>query len=153
MHTYIKLSSKSQLLISELNSQNKGKQLPVTIALARLMAYALPLPTAEVEDIVGFLKTQHGVDVQMQLTQLNEVLFIDTPAVSDYITKFYTVRYAQVCSCKHVLLKPATAVLDLFKITRSFDAASLACIEAHADYINRLTNGFIQLLDDLAAGV
>lgn len=152
MYAITKLSSKSQLFISELNGQNKGKQLPVTITLARLIAYELPLPTAEVEDVNSFLRTQHGVDVQMRINALNEILFLDTAAVTEYINKFYTVRYAHLCSRSRLLLKPATAVLDLFKITHSFDEASLACIQDNADYINRLTNGFIQLLEDLKQG-
>ncbi len=152
MYAITKISSKTQLFISELNSQNKGKQLPVTIAIARLIAYELPLPSTEVDDINGFLKTQHGVDVQMRLNGINEILFLDTVGVMEYISKFYAVRYAQVSTCSHLLLKPATAVLDLFKITRSFDEVSLTCIQDNADYINRLTNGFIQLLADLNAG-
>lgn len=152
MYVITKLSPKSQQFIAEINAQNKGKQLPVTISLARLIAYDLPLPTAKVEDIQGFLNTQHGVDVRLRLGQLNEILFIDHDAVMDYVHRFYGFRYNQIDTPKTLLLKPETAVLDLFRIRRSFDDTSLTCIQENSDYISRLTNCFIQLLTDISTG-
>lgn len=149
MYQYTKVSNKTQLFISQISSENKSRTLPVTIALSRLLAYKLPLPSAPVDCIDSFFNTQIAVDVTMNVNVLNELMFIDADAVMEYIRKFYTYRYNQVNPSLHLLLKPETAVYDMFKITKSFSADVLTEISASANYINELTNRFIDLLSEL----
>lgn len=149
MYAITKLSSKSQTLISEITAGNKSRALPVSIALARLIANKLALPTSEVECIDNFFNTQHSVVVQARLSILNDIILLDLTTVLDLIKRFYAFRYLQISSPKHVLLKPDSAVLDFFRITRSFDIATLEAIQNNATLITELTTRFIDLIDEL----
>lgn len=144
-----KLPQNTQTFIAGLSSMNKSRQLPVSIALARLIANHLPLPSAEVECIETLYNTQHAVEVQLQLGSLNELILIDIDTVNELIKKFYSFRYNNVYSCDHLLLRRETAVLDFFKVTKYFDEVSIKCIDENHSYIAELTLRFIELFECL----
>lgn len=152
MYQFTKLTAKTQLFITQITSENKSKQLPVSIALSRLIAYQLPMPSNEVESIDNFFNTQLAVDVYGQVNQLNELLFLDVDAVIEYIRKFYAFRYSYMNPGLHLLIKPEQAVYDFFKITKCFCLETLKEIEQNGSYIAELTNRFIDLLNELKGG-
>lgn len=149
MYHITKLSQASQTLIADISGSNKSRALPVSITLARLLANRLPLPTSEVECIDTFYNAQHAVAALTRLSSLNELLLLDTATIVDLIKRFYRLRYQQVCPQDHVLMRPQTAVLDFFRVTKSVDETTITCIYENATYIMELTTRFIDLLNEL----
>lgn len=149
MFPITKLSARSQQLVTDISGNNKSRSLPVSIVLARLVAIGLPLPSAKVECINAFFNTQLSIEVQSKLSTLNELLLLDIDSIIDLVKKFYGFRYEQVYGQQHVLLRPETAALDFFRVSKYFDEATLNAIGGQSTMITDLTTRFIDLLAEL----
>lgn len=149
MFNITKASSKSQAFIAELSQQNKSRSLPVSIALARLIAIKLPLPTAEVECINAFYNTQSAVQSHSLISQLNDIVILDVDTVKELVKRYYMYRYQQVYMQEHVLLRSEHALVDFFKISKVFDDATLEAIGGNHVLITECTTRFIDLLQEI----
>lgn len=150
MYNITKLSKPSQDFISQLTLGNRSKALETSIALARVLAYGLAIPSSPVEDVAGFFRSQHKVQLLGVVGLINELTILDLEAVVVCAERFYTLRYqAAFGDCYVMALKKETAIVDFFKISKIFDPVTIQCIEDNSLAITSMVNKFKTIVDEL----
>lgn len=150
MYQILTLSSDSQKFISELTSGNKTRTLPVSIAIARVIANEVILPSTEVDNITTFFNVQAGIDCSKYVSDINEILPIDSQCIMDLIVKFYNYRYNSAYPCSHILaVKKETAIVDFFRISKVFDETTLDVIKENCVQLTELVAKFLKLITEL----
>ena len=151
MNIVLKLSAESQAFINNIASGGRGASKEVSIALARAVAYSLPLeiPT-ESSEIAGLYRNQRRGKVEEVISYINEVVSLDVNSVLSYTEKFYSHRLEVATLNSPVLaLKSETAVVDFFKIGKYFDPDMLTVLAGDPVFITGTTNQFTNLLKQL----
>lgn len=149
MYQITKLCPRAQQFINELSGNNSSRSTIVSLAIARLMSRKLPIPSSETE-LMSFFNLQVRLDLEKQLSDLNEVVAIDIQTIVDFTIKFYQFRYENVYPTKTLMaFKPETAVLDIFKITKFFDKEVLEAISSDCEKLSRYILEFNIIMDEL----
>lgn len=151
MFQITKLSQASQSFISALSTTGKSRSLETSIALGRVLAMDLPLPTAPVDNVVMFFKLQFQIEMERYVSTLNEIVVLNTSAVFDYALKFYEYRYSLVNPDKYILAtNKETGLVDFFKISKVFDSATIAAIQNNPTLLTEQVNSFKKIKDELS---
>ena len=150
MFQITKLSKDSRDFISELSLVGRSKELQTSLAVARVLANDLPIPSTPVESIVSFYGFQCKVQVESILNTINEICLLDVSTVLDYTAKFYKLRYDACHPNKTVLaLNKETAVVDFFGISSVIDASAIKTISEDPVKMTDLINKFVNIKQEL----
>lgn len=68
----------------------------LSVALARAVAYRLPLPTSPIENPYLHFTTTHKANVEAVLGEVNERIVVDIDATCDLICRLWVFRYRLV---------------------------------------------------------
>jgi hypothetical protein len=150
MFQITKLSKDSRDFISILSLTGKSKDLQTSLALARVIAFDLTLPTAPVDSINSFYISQHKLEVENIISTINEIILVDIKTVLDYVSKFYSLRY-NICNGSKTVLafNKETAIVDFFNISSSIDLVAINTISDNPVKMTELVNKFNILKQEL----
>lgn len=150
MYSISKLKKESQDFIASLSTGNKSRSVVTSIALGKVIADRMLLPSGEVENIAEYYRTSSTADFNTLLSCVNELVIVDITAVTDYTAKFYMNRYYNAYPAPvTIALKCETAVTDFFSIGRSFDKTTLDVIQEHHVCLTDLVSKFKLLIQEL----
>ena len=144
MFQITKLSPTSASFLAQLSLSGKSRSMQVSIALGRVLADSLSIPSTPVDSIVTLYNTQYRLNVEETISSINEICILDTKQVLDHTLKFYTYRY-NVCNPEKIILafNKETAIADFFKISKVIDNESLKVISEDpigmTDLVNKLS--------------
>ena len=151
MYAITKLSQESQAFLNHLSMSGKAQSLHSSIAIAKALSNSLPVPSSEVDNIEMHYRSTHLLSVQKQLSDLNELIVVDTATILLYTQRFYQLRYQQVVPNKTICcLKSETAVQDFFGLTSFIDEATLAAIAVKPMEITKIHNGAVVFFCEIA---
>tara|TARA_A200000159_G_scaffold69864_1_gene64854 strand:+ start:509 stop:949 length:441 start_codon:yes stop_codon:yes gene_type:complete len=74
----------------------QDRKAAVSLALARHIAYACPLPTSEVHNVRTFFLENYQEEVNAFLSSVNEQFVVDVTAAMDLAFKLWSTRYKLV---------------------------------------------------------
>lgn len=150
MFQITKLSEDSQKLISLLMTTNRSRSDATSLALGRLLALQLPMPSMAVEDSEAYFNETVRQQLEYEIADINELIVLNKDRVLDIAKRFFLFRYRTVFSPASVLLFcKETAVESFFGLTQSFDEVTFTTIREESMTIMDLTTKFIRFLDDL----
>ncbi len=152
MSLLLNLDKDAQAFILGLSNANLGRNKLTSIALARSLAYKLPILESGYngENASATFKLEHRIKVEQQLSAINELVVIDIPAVLALAESFYC--YSD-CVAKGesvvILTNKETAVLDFFKITKFFPNDVIEVISEDPAQLSKMCNSFASILKQL----
>lgn len=150
MFAITKLSAQSQDFVSMMTQGAKSRTLQSSLALAKVLSTNLCVPSAPVDDIAQYFRTQCQIDVEATVNCVNEIMVVDVKTVMDFVGKFYRLRYCMAHPSCHVFaFSKETAVEDFFGITREFDVASLTAIKEAPSDLSAYVNHFKKMVEEL----
>lgn len=150
MFQITKLSKDSRDFISELSLSGRSKELQTSLAVARVLANDIPLPSAPVESITSFYSFQCRINVEDILNTINEICLLDVSTVLDYTIKFYKLRYDTCNPNKTIVaLNKETAIVDFFGISSVIDDVAIKAISEDPIKITDLVNKFVIVKQEL----
>lgn len=150
MLSMTKLSKESQELVSKLAAEG-SKTLLASLAIAKVIAYGLDLPSSKVESVNQYFNVTHKIKASEIVFTINEIIILDTNIIIDYIIKFYNYRYDHLYPNNVVIaVNPNTGIIDFFNISKYFDNATLEVIATNPSkltmYCNKMRNLITELL-------
>lgn len=150
MFQITKLSKDSRDFISELSLAGRSKELQTSLAVARVLANDLPLPSTPVESIASFYSFQCRIEVEGILNTINEICLVDVATILDYTSKFYSLRYNACNPSKTIMaFNKETALVDFFGISSTLDANAIKAITDEPNKMTELVNRFVTVKEEL----
>ena len=146
------LLSKESLEFVRLNASTSVSRKPqASLALARVLAYRLDLPSAPVEDIEHYYRDQCELEVMGFINTCNELLIMNMQSVLDYTYSLYLARY-YVCHAITTIsaFSTETACEDFFSISRGVSRDTMRLIKEAPAEISALVVKFSFLVEDLS---
>jgi len=148
-----KFDSKTTDFITSMSLNAEGKSKISSIALARVIASDLTLPSSEVSNIFEFYNTNEHLMVVDKILNINEIIIINRDEVLDYVYRFYKYRYINAIGTIPTISSTSTDIVcNFFNISKSFDKSAIDCIREDPYKLQVTTNGFIALLEQLTEG-
>ena len=148
-----KFDSKTTDFITNMSLNAEGKSKISSIALARVIASDLTLPSSEVSNIFEFYNTNEHLMVVDKILNINEIIIINRDEVLDYVYRFYKYRYINAIGTIPTISSTSTDIVcNFFNIGKSFDKNVIDCIREDPYKLQVTTNGFIALLEQLTEG-
>lgn len=144
MFQITKLSPASANFLAQLSLSGKSRSTQASIALGRVLADSLSIPSTPVDSIVTIYNTQYRLQVEEIISSINEICLLDVKQVLDFTLKFYTYRY-NICNPEKIILafNKETAIVDFFKISKVIDNESIKVIcedpIGMTDLVNKLS--------------
>lgn len=153
MYFISKLSKDSQNFILALTQNNSSRSHAASISLGRAISSLFSIPAEPVDNIVLYYKQQNELETANIVSAINELIVLDVDTTLDYAVKFYQYRYNAAHPSSFVLaLKPDTAVVDFFAITKVFDSSMIKLVEEEHLRVTDMTNKFTKLISEIKAG-
>lgn len=150
MFAITKLSPKSQDFLSIMTQNNKSRSLLASIAVAKALTFDTSLPSAPVDDVLQYFRTQNLIQIESFVNDVNELMVLDVKTVLDLAFKFYQQRYMSAYPSARVFsFNKGTGVVDFFGISRSIDEATLKAIEEDPGTLAVYTNNFASMMEEL----
>lgn len=150
MFAITKLSPETQEFLNYVASGSRNRSRLTSIAIGRALANTLNLPSCVVEDLQAFYRTNLLINVQSQVSDLNELSLIDVDTVLDYTYRFYAFRYEIAYPKRRMFCqKPETAVIDFLGANFALDEATMEMIAAAPVDVTKLYNSFVQFFQEL----
>lgn len=152
MSAITRLDKDGQAIIVNLSNGGKSRSLLVSIAIGKAIASSLSMPSSGVADVEQLYKTMHLINVQNTLSEINEMVVLDTDAILSYVSKFFAVRYAMLSPSMTVFcMNSETALEDFMGISQVMDQATIAAIREKPVELTAVHNGIVKLLAQLSA--
>ncbi len=149
MYQLAKLSDRSRNFIVRLASEDYRSSLVFNLALARLLANKLPLPTSEVDDLKSYFRFNLLIGINSQLSVINELLVVNTEQVAALVCDFYAHRYYNTHPCSAIVVSEKYAVEDFFGLRVTFSDGIFEAIKANPTKVAVFNNELHCLLEDL----
>lgn len=77
----------------------------LAIAVARAVAYSLPVPSGPVDNAQTFFTHTHLGDAEQMLSEVNEQVVLNIDTVTDLISRIWLFRYRLVYDCQNKAVK------------------------------------------------
>lgn len=146
-----KLSQASSSFVGSNLSTGRSISAVVSIAIARSIAYRLPLPSEKKFDYRNYYKIEsmQHTKVSALLSTLNEIVTIDHDTIQRFIEALYMFR-CQTAYPRETLccVNPESAVADFFDFGCCIPADMMSLIASSSLRISVLANGFTELFKD-----
>jgi hypothetical protein len=146
-----KLSSTSSNFLGQISVSGKSRNIQTSIALGRVLADSLSLPSTPVDSITTLYNNQFRINIEQIISNINEICLLDVKQVLDFTLKFYTYRY-NICNPDKVILafNKDTAIEDFFKISKVFDNETIKVICENPIAITDLVNKFNIVIEEIS---
>lgn len=136
-----KLTSGQQDELSYLNANGRNKSYLTSIAVGRILANRLPIPTGTVENFEHFYRTTYQIEVTRNISKINEVLLLDVETVQTYVLKFFKLRYVMMNpACNVYCVNPDTALQDFLGISQQLDSVTVQEIRSNPKELMKVNN-------------
>lgn len=146
-YIYTKLDGEMQRQLNIILNQRKAFCLAGSIALALALADSIALPAQKITDISEYYRLEHKIPLDAAIGQVNEVIVVNFDEVHLYAKKFYERRYYAAFGVPYFnAIKPETAIVDLFQISKVFAPEEIKAIESNVAAISEMANFFRKLL-------
>ena len=144
------LSRDSVAFVEQVTTSNQARSIHASLALARVLAYGVELPSMKLEDLMGHYQDHCLPEITKKINDINELVLVDFQTALDLCYQFYMTRYHVVYPIDSVAaFNKATAVEDFFGISRGVSRATISHIQSAPDVISKYCRGFSQLCEDL----
>ena len=144
------LGKDSVAFVEQITTTNQARSIPASLALARVLAFAVEIPSMKMEDLLGHYQDHCLPEITTKLNKINELVIVDFQTTLDLAYQFYMSRYYVVYPIDTVAaFNKETAVEDFFGISRGLSRATLTQIRSTPDLISRYCLGFSRLSEDL----
>ena len=141
------LRFKSLKFISDISLGNKSKSVIASLALAKVIAYSLPIPQEEVKTIATYHDVTNKLDVMDTLYRINELVPIAIEKTADLVSDLYAYRYEQLYpNAIFTLVGNITPIEDFFGITLHVAKVDLDVIKDNPLQLTEMTLGFKLLI-------
>lgn len=145
-----KLTSGQQDELSYLNANGRNKSYMTSIAVGRVLANRLPLPSGLMENFEHFYRTTYQIEVTRNISRINELLLLDVETVQTYVLKFFKLRYVMMNPANNVYcVNPETALQDFLGISQQLDSVTVQEIKSSPKElmkINNFINSIVQVI-------
>lgn len=118
------------------------------IALGKLLADALVIPSSEVDDIEKFYADNCKDKLSDNIFYIIESAVIDLNQVEYYKRLFWMLRYKTLYS-KNILVNTGSGFLDFIGISSSISKDELDYIETNSNKLTLLYNGFTKWYQEI----
>jgi predicted RNA binding protein with dsRBD fold (UPF0201 family) len=150
MYNVTMLSADSQEFITYLSNGIRPRSPHTSIAVAKAVSSRLPMPASKMENLSEYYNMSCLMEVRRLLSQLNEMVPLDTDTVLDYVRKFFMVRYYAIQPKENILcLKKESALQDFFGLSIAMDQHSIDVISENPVEITKIHNKTMQLFNEL----
>lgn len=147
-----KLGKSSQDFVSTMTRNAKSRSMTASLALARVLANELGLPSSPVDSIQQYYQVQCRIGVEGKLCVINELMIVDCKLVLEMVEKLFRLRYSMAHPPATVFaFKADTAVEDFFGISREFDQATLQAVKLAPGELTAYVNEFTTMVRELSA--
>ncbi len=144
MYAITSLSPYSQDFIKTVNNPEVIK-----IAVAKVIANRLPLPSFELADHREYYTTTAEQQAKGLVSKFNEVTVINTGAVLSLVESFWKARYCSVFPPKVLIQCETDAMCTFMGVAQVIDADTCKFISENAEALRKAINGFTSVIDDL----
>lgn len=147
------LTASSREFSQELMASARSRSKPASIALARQLAYSLPMPASPVKDLDIFYRDSCVQLAQGRANAINETAMrLNLTEVLDLTRIFYAVRYSVANGTPGPInITRENAVLDFFGVASKVPADVLKAIGEDHIGMARLIRGFRTLMEEILA--
>lgn len=144
------LSKPSLDFITILSTGNKSKSKEASIALGRVLAYKLDIPSTPIEDFNQYVNQTYISSLEKIVYNINELCVLDKELVKTYFIKLFNCRY-NICHGNDVLVStnPETALADFFKISSNISSEDVKFISQNCILLMEYVNKFKHVVNDL----
>ena len=152
MNPILSLDKEAQDIVNNIANAGKGLAKTTSIAIARAIAYHVPIDIIELEDFTSLWVSHRITNESERLTSIiNEIVVVDIDTIIALTRSFYMFRVEHTLAIPSIALNPGKGVADFFKISKYFDDATLEVINNEPLEITRLTNAVAKILDQLSS--
>ena len=145
-----KLDTECAQFVAELVNQGNQKSKLVSLALAKALSTALPVPTECSDHPDVDFSRQFKPMLTQKIVLINELLLVDIDETIELAKQFYVYRHNCVFCCDPIpYLHQDTAVLDFFGISKVFSPDTLTVIAEHNSKLTCYVSKFCNILDKL----
>lgn len=145
------LNKDNQEHVSYLSNNGAGKSLLASIAIGKAIANTLFLPSSEVDSLEQQYRATWLIEVNRQVSALNELFLLNVEDVQLFVYKFYAMRYAVMVPRKMVFCtNPATVLEDFIGVSQNIDQATIAVMRASPIELMKVANAVTAILVNLA---
>lgn len=145
-----KLSGLSQEFITTVRGGTREKNAIVALACARAVLDRLQMPSAPVENSVEYFTTQYKEQIATLIGEINEMCVIDFEQAIDFINTLWKMKYKFVFPQGRLFSNYVSSFATFLGLSSLVTPELFKIIDSEEKELVRLTNGFIDLLGDLA---
>lgn len=144
------LTKPSLDFVTTLSSGNKSKSKEASMALGRVLAYKLDIPSAPIEDLQMYINQAYIGSLEALVFNINEITILDKEQIRIYFNKFFNARY-NICHGNDILLStnPEMALADFFKLSSSLSNDDIKFISDNCITLMSYVNKFKHVVNDL----
>lgn len=93
------LDARAQGFVTKMVSTGLSNSSDSSLALARYLAYKLPVSTEQIDNIDNYFRTNHLLGITTLVSDINELMVLDYEEVFDLTRNLYMFRYATAQGC------------------------------------------------------
>jgi len=151
-YTQSLLSTKGQRALAVLQSHSVNHTRAFCIAVGYTLSSKLVLPVQETEDIEGFFRVQHGIQVSKRVSDINELLPHSTKQSMADVQSLFANRYnAAYPKDIPVMLSATCPELAFFGINDYVSQETVDEIKKNAMPLMTMISNLVIILEDIAA--
>lgn len=144
MYNVVKLSPMSREFVGKLRPSPL-----LNIAAAKAIANKLPLPSFEVEDVVGYYNQSVRTTANTFVSQLNEVVYLNSNEVSELVASFWKARYLTANPLNNILVVNQNVIHFFMGYGSSIAHDVIKTIESNGQEAIIMLRGLCVVIDEL----
>lgn len=150
MYTSSKLSSETKSFIQAIPQISKSSQEVVAVALAKVVANELPLPSAPVESAMDFYLTTTYANTRELISAINELVVVDLARIQELVKTFWLVRYNILFPRKKLFqTNQIVSESHFFGFSSLLSPTDAIFIQQNSLLLIQLSNGFAQMIEEM----
>lgn len=151
MSLIYQLSNVSREFCREANIRSAGNLTPISIAVARVVAWKALLPTTEVVDFDSYYRSQVERLINEAVSLLNEdMVQINYRQTMEFAKMFYAARYNMLYGSPITLPSGDISLVQFFGISDVINPELLKLLNEESKTVGRLINGLRLVLREIA---
>lgn len=139
MYHIASLSQPSIRSLMELQNQGVNHNRSFEVALAYVIGSKLAIPAGGTDDLGGYFRMNHALNVRENMSKINELIPFDMRSTEDLVKSFLQFRLNMVNMAEIPLaINPETTLVDFFTLSSCFSKDALDCIKCEGGKITSL---------------
>lgn len=150
MFSSSKLSNETKSFIQNIPQISKSSQEVVAVALAKVVANELPLPSAPVESAVEFYLNTTYANTRELISAINELVVVDLTRVQELVKTFWLIRYNILFPRKKLFqTNQVVSESHFFGFSSLLSPTDALFIQQNSQLLIQLSNGFAQMIEEM----